>query len=152
MKKLIPFLCAIFVCMGLTACGQKDITIDPQALADDLLANVNFELEITKIDASMANVMYPDLPEGVDATIYAAGGAGADEISIFTAADTDQAKEVLSVAEAYIETQKESYASYNPKEVQKLEQAIVLQKGKYVIVCVTNDADNARSRIEQFCK
>ena len=39
---------------------------------------------------------------------------------------------------------------YAPAEVAKLEKAYTIQKGKYVVVCVTEDIDNAKAVINQY--
>ena len=81
---------------------------------------------------------------------YIAGGALSDEMIVFTAPDEATAQKTLENVKAHIEERSELFASYAPAEVAKLEKAYTIQKGKYVVVCVTEDIDNAKAIINQY--
>ena len=79
----------------------------------------------------------------------AAGGVSAEEVTIFQCADEDRAAEVLSLAETRLSDRHESYADYMPEEAVKLENAVVRQSGKTVVVCVCGDAAAAAQAVEE---
>ena len=86
----------------------------------------------------------------MEAVAYIAGGALSDEMIVFTAPDEATAQKTLENVKAHIEERSELFASYAPAEVAKLEKAYTIQKGKYVVVCVTEDIDNAKAIINQY--
>ena len=152
MKKLNSVLLALFLCMFATACGQKDITIDIELLTRDLLENVDFEDELSSVDSDIINSVYGVDSDSVKASAYIGSGATAEEIVVFEAQNNKKAKEALELANKYIEERKEDFESYNPKEINKLNNATVLQKDNYIIICVTNDEINANKVINKHIK
>ena len=65
---------------------------------------------------------------------------------IFTAEDSKGADETEAMANSLIERLKDTFSSYDPEEVTKLNSAIVRKKGSYVVLLVTNDYDNANKK------
>ena len=51
------------------------------------------------------------------------------------------AEKGLKKAQERIASQKEAFAAYIPKEVKKLDDAVVEQFGQYVVVCVSNSRE-----------
>lgn len=149
----------IIACLGLTltmvlaGCGSKaeEITIDAQALAADLANKVTYTDELNEIDSEMAGELY-QIETAVNAYVYVSSGATAEEVAVFEFADTEAAGEAAKAADTRIQEQKDSFATYIPEEVDKLEHAIVEQDGCYLVVCVTDDQDAANSIIEEYFK
>jgi len=152
MKKVTSILLALFLCLFVTACGQKELNIDTASLTSDLLKNVKFEDEISEIDGNIISSIYEVDTTVIKATAYIGSGATAEEIAVFEAPDKEKAKEVLALANKHIEEQKSDFESYNPKEIKKLNNAKVVQKDKYVIICVTDDENNASKVINKYLK
>ncbi|MEG1614656.1 MAG: DUF4358 domain-containing protein [Oscillospiraceae bacterium] len=148
MKKLISALLVLTLSLLVTACGQKVITIDSKKLTTDLLENVKYEDKLEAVDSAIIKVLYDIESDDVKASGFIGSGATAEEIALFEAPDESKAKDILDKAHKHIEKQKEDFKSYNPKELKKLDNAVTLQKGKYVIVCVSN-GDNAEKIVEK---
>ena len=83
------------------------------------------------------------------AQVYISSGATAEEIAVFEFSDTNTATNGFQMAQNRLEEQKEDFESYIPKEIRKLDRAVVLKVGKYVVVCVSN-GDTAEKIITQF--
>ena len=68
---------------------------------------------------------------------------------MFEFADEAEAQLAISAAEARITSQKDSFATYIPEEVPKLDNAVVETHGRYLIVCVSGQ-DNASEIISDY--
>lgn len=151
MKKWIAVVLAGTLLL-LSACGapagSEDIEIDLEALAGHLLESGVFEETLYKADDGIAEILY-----GIDgasaALVYIGSGAVADELALFEFADEAEAQSAISAAEARIASQKDSFATYIPEEVPKLDNAVVETHGRYLIVCVSGQ-DNASEIISDY--
>ena len=149
-KRLIACL-GLTLTMVLAGCGSKaeEKTIDAQALASDLVEKVTYTDELNEIDSEMAGELY-QIETAVNAYVYVSSGATAEEVAVFEFADAADAEEAVKAADTRIQEQKDSFATYIPEEVDKLEHTVVEQKGRYLVVCVTDDQDAAKSIIEEY--
>ena len=127
--------------------NKKEYSVDAEALASEIVSKVKFASEMSKVDAEFLDV-YFTIEEGVTGVSYKAGGSLADEITIFTAPNKITAKKMLESVNSYIDERKELFAGYAPAEVTKLEKAVAVQKGKYVVFCVTDNIDEAKTIID----
>lgn len=128
---------------------EREYEINPSQLVSDVLENVTFAGEMQEVDKDALSITYT-IEDGVEVAAYIAGGALSDEMIVFTAPDETTAQKTLENVKAHIEERSELFASYAPAEVAKLEKAYTIQKGKYVVVCVTEDIDNAKAVINQY--
>ena len=96
--------------------------------------------------------MYMDIPEGVESVVYMGSGSTAEEVGVFTAGDSETAKDTLNSVQDYLDDQQESFEDYKPEEAKRVGSAVLEQKGNYVILCVSGDSDTARKVIEEAFK
>ena len=82
-----------------------------------------------------------------EAAYYAASAAVAEEVLVVKATSASAASTIVSNMESRRSTQIEDYADYVPKEVPKLQSAVVYQNGEYVVFCVSNNNSAIRSVI-----
>ena len=54
--------------------------------------------------------------------------------------------------ETRVADQKESFQSYNANEVPKLDDAVIISGGKYVVLVVSGDSAKAKEIIGQYIK
>lgn len=90
----------------------------------------------------MAGMLY-GIDAAVQSSVYISSGATAEEIAVFEFETEEDCKEAVSLAEQRIEDQKEAFASYVPKEVKRLDGAVVKQYGRFLAVCVCDDGRKA---------
>lgn len=144
---LIVLLTAALVLMS--ACstqGKADLSIDLDAAAAELLESGVFEETLTLADEGIAKKLY-GIENVAALRLYVGSGATASELAIFEFKAEDAAKSALPLAQERVASQKESFASYLPGEVKKLEDAVVEQYGRYVVVCVSaGDASQILSK------
>lgn len=132
----------------LTGCGAaKDYTLDETALAADLLENGSFDCELYQVKADrIADFIELDAPE--KEILCMGNGTYADSFGIFTLADADAAKSALEAVNTYLADLADSYQDYLPEEADKINNAVVLQQGRYVVFCVSTDPESTREKIE----
>ncbi len=142
MKRFSVILALILVC--LCACKSEPVEIDIDAAAEKLLAEVEFYEELYPTDLDMAKSLLA-LDDGFDGEIamYVGSGASADAVIVAKG-------DILGKIEAYLASQEELYASYMIFEAEKISHAVVKAKDNYVIVCITEDTENAEKVVKEI--
>ena len=135
---------AIFILKNM----NKEITIDIDKLSENIIKNVDFEDEMNITDAETVRRLY-NIDNAISEKVYLSSGATAEEVAIFEFENKENAKESVEKVNERIENQKSSYSGYVPKEVKRLEDAILIQKDKYIVFCVTEDK-NAQKLISEY--
>lgn len=150
MKKFLSTIIILVFAISLTACGGKNTQIDIDALADDLIEKVSFADELTKVDQNTVEKIY-NINYAVAQNVYISSGATAEEIAIFEFKNEEDADKALEAANQRIDEQMQSFKDYIPKEVKKLEDAIVKKHNKYLIICIS-DGTEAEDVIDEYVK
>ena len=127
---------------------NKEITIDIDKLSENIIKNVEFEDEMNITDAETVKKLY-NIDNTISEKVYLSSGATAEEVAIFEFESKENAKEAVEKVNERIENQKSSYSGYAPKEVKRLEDAVLIQKDKYIVFCVTEDK-NAQKLISKY--
>lgn len=170
-KLLIGFLCVALTLTLLAACGGEDDpsptqspaasdhiekTVAPADLMDSLVAADPSLPEMDRItdrdeDAELQFAVLSDLDyEKVEgyAQAFAADGQLADEISVIlfrSAADLPAAEQS---ARERLAARREVYAAYAPREADRLDDAVIFTRGRYLVVIICNDAAAVRNTFE----
>lgn len=148
MKKKILAVLSITMAVVLASCGAK--TIDVNKLASSLASEGKFAEQLTEVSSDITEKRYGIEANDVEeCAAYAGTKAVVDEVAVFKASNVENVKEQV---EQHIDAQKESYSSYRPDEVPKLDDCVVTVSGDYVIVCVSEDSTAAKSIIEKYTK
>lgn len=129
----------------------KDIPIDINTLVEDIMQNVKFEDELNKVDSETVAKLY-DINNTVSQEVYMSSGATAEETAIFEFKDKDECKRALEKVNKRISEQKQNFKEYMPKEMKKLENAIIKNKSKYLIVCITDNIENVEIILNKYIK
>jgi hypothetical protein len=135
----------------LAGCGSKQKTIDAAALAETLSTEIAYDDELELMDEDDV-YMYIDLPEGVESVMYMGSGSTAEEVGVFTAPDADTAQETMESVQSHLDDQTDSFQDYMPEEAKRVGNAVLEQKGNYVILCVSGESDTAKELIEEAFK
>ncbi|WP_411678001.1 DUF4358 domain-containing protein [Caproicibacter sp.] len=152
MKKGILCAAAVLLLL-LPGCsgGRAAQTADVQKIADGLIGSVKFQDQMSEIKQDMAIQIYGiDSGDVVKAAVYESTGATAEEVAAFEAKDDQAAGRVKEKAEERITTQRAGFQDYQPAEMAKLQDPVLVQKGKYVVLCVSNDNETAKKTIDGF--
>lgn len=160
-KKGIMAGLLLAVCVAVSACGgQKEKTehlgesqtdsqqADVGEIGKKLAEALTFEDELTLADEDMAGLLY-GIDTAVQSSVYISSGATAEEIAVFEFAEEQECKEAFALAEQRIEDQKEAFASYVPKEVKRLDGAVIKQYGRFLAVCICDDSQKAEELLSE---
>lgn len=148
-RKAAAALLAAALVFALAACGQeKELKLNIDEFGEELYAAGTFGEELYALDESVAQGLY-----GVDAQtrcwVRAGSGATAEELAVFETEDSQAAAALAEKLQARNSDRIESYSSYIPNEVPKLENAVIISGGRYVVLCVATDASAVRELAEK---
>ena len=145
-KALMVTLVGTIVIASFTGCKKEDAkALDIKAVSDSLLNDIVYEDELSEVDYELVYNM--DEIKVSDSIVYVGSGATAEEIAVIECETVEEAKKALSALNERVEEQKESFKDYVPKELEKLDEAVVIQKGKTVILSISNDSQKAKDII-----
>ena len=130
---------------------NKGITIDINELSKDIIENIEFEDELNKTDNETASKLY-DINNFTSQSVYMSSGATSEEIAIFEFEDKEACKVALEKANKRIEEQNQNFKDYMPKEMKKLENAMIKNKNQYLIVCITNHPEEVGKILSKYLR
>lgn len=149
MKKIIAIISALILSIVcLAGCGGSEI--DMTAAANSLLTEVTFAEELQPTSENIALKRLGINETDVESCIaYASTNAVVDEFAVVKATNPEG---VESSIRSHIDSQIQTYQSYAPDEVAKLNSAIVQVSGNYVIYVVSSDNSSAQSVVDSIIK
>lgn len=148
LKFIVTAVMIAAMLVSATACSRgRDYSLNEVQLAGKLLSEVNFDCELYQVqEESVDNFIALD---GVEKKImYMGSGSYADSFGLFRLDSAESAKAALDSVTSYLVDLQDSFKDYIPKEADKVQNAVTVQKGKYVIFCITSDGENAATIIE----
>ncbi len=135
--------------MLLSGCGSK-YDINTGELASKLANEGSFAEQLTEVSEGITEKRYGlDEADVEECAAYAGTKAVVDEVAVFKAVNVENVTEAVS---KHIDAQKETYSSYRPDELPKLESNLVKVMGDYVIVCISEDSAQAEAIISEYTK
>ncbi len=149
MRRGITFLAALLALLLTVGCAaQTAPEVDPAALAQALRQEVSFEADLRELSASQWE-NYLALPEGTEICGYMSAGTTAEEILVAKCASEGDARTLKATAESFLADQRQEMQRYLPEEAARLTHAVLAQKGVYVVLCVSADAQTAEEIIKE---
>ncbi len=148
-KRIVCILAVVVLLF--TGCGAKPakVSIDAVSLADTLSQNIAFEDSMSVLEQEiMLDIFGIDGALVKNQKVYVSTGATAEEIAVFESHDKESANEIYKALSKRIEDQKLAFENYVPKELAKLSDAVLQQRENYIILCISNDSQTAKSIIE----
>lgn len=138
----------IFALTLTVGCGEKSYTLNEEELANKLLEGIEFDCTMYQVqEDSIGDFLTVDNAE--KQILYMGNGAYADSIGIFTFTDASAAEAAAATVDGYLSDLKDSFQDYLPEEAAEIEAAATVQKGRYVVFCVSPDAETALAVIEE---
>lgn len=131
---------------------QTDSTLDTKAFASTVIKKVAFDTKLEKMDDSVAQSMITTASEDTSTELYMGEGTSADELLIVTVEDESQMDQEIENVQKHLTDMQQSFQDYLPKEAKKIDDAVILQSGKYIVACVSGDKDTAGSVIREQLK
>jgi len=138
---------------GLSSAGsfKGEGKYDTGKIAQNIIKEIKFKDKLSEVsDALVISNYKVDKSKVCDATLYMGGGSTAEEVAVFELVDEEYAKQVTELAQKRIDNKKKDFENYIPAEMKKLNNPVIVRKGKVVAVCI---ADNAtKEQIEKCIK
>lgn len=128
--------------------ASADLSLNAEQVAENLAMGIEYVDSLNPISGDMIEKVY-----GISAdqynygVVYVGGVSTAEEIACFDAVDETAAAEIKAACESRIAAQIKSVESYNPAELDKLNDPVIVTRGNSVYMCLSNDNDTARSII-----
>lgn len=142
---------AVALCMAAAGCGKQPMDITPADAVQQLKENVSFTDQMTEMDSAGTCRFYDVDTELVqDSAAYVGSGATAESLAVFEATDADAAQSIADALQTFTDSWIKGYSDYKPKEVPKLESAVLEQDGVYVVFCVTADNAAAKTTVQDL--
>ena len=92
---------------------------------------------------------YIDVLDGVEGIMYMSSGSTAEEVVVLTTPDESAAQTMYTNVQQFLKDQRSSFEDYIPAEAKRIDDAVTVQKGNYVVVCVSGDSDKAKEIVDQ---
>ena len=150
-KRVFYIFLLLLLCASLAGCGgngTKDYQIDETDFMSEMLNQVSFDCDMYQVKPESVENFFT-LEDGTTAIVFMGSGSYADHAGIFTSPDEETAAKTLEMVQTYVEDLKHSFEDYLPEEAAKIDGAVVEQKGRYVVLCITSD-DGAKSFIQDY--
>lgn len=126
-------------------------SIDVDELVDTVKSKVEFESKLEKLEDSVASGMIKTA-NGTDLQVYMGNGTYADELIVMTAKSEADAKVNQQNVKEHFADMKSSFEDYLPAETKKIDKAVTIRCGSYIIACVTSDYEKAKEVITDAIK
>ena len=147
------FLTAMLVSVLALAsgCAAKNWTLDEEGLANNLLESIKFDCTMYQVQTDRV-ADFIEIENTEKQILYMGNGAYADSLGIFTLADESSAQTALETVNAYLEDLGNSFRDYLPDEAAEVDEAVTVQKGRFVVFCVSPDSQTAAQLIDAAIK
>lgn len=151
MKRLFALIIIGITILTFCSCGgsTQNTEIDINALGAYVAQNGSFSENLEPVGSHAVLMSFNLEDSGVEAVEYATSSAVSE---IFAAFKGDDVVLIQNAVQDKIDYLKESYASYGPAEVPKIESAVVITRGNCVIFCISADNTQAKKLIEDYIK
>lgn len=144
------FVMTLFLVLTTACSGKKVYAVEEEVFMQALCQEVSFacQLQQVKPEAAGAFFTFETPPEKM--VMYMGAGAYADCAGIFTAASEGETEALKNVVERYKQDLRASFEDYIPAEAEKVDTGIVVQKGRYVVLCITTEHEAADTWIDAY--
>lgn len=146
MKRLVCLMLAILMVLSMAACGKEEPEVkeyDGAALMQALLEQVKFDDALSSV-GDFASLYFPEVPDTAKIDMYTGSGYYADEVVLISMESADDQEAVKASVDKHIEQLTSQFKNYIPEEVAKIENAVIWQGGRHLIVCISNDYATAQ--------
>ena len=148
-KRILALLLCAAMLVGLLGCSKEaPKTINIDALTATLLDQVTFDTPLADTGADAA-LYYPALPQNSMFRLFIGSGYYADELAVITLASEKDADTAKAAIDEHLSQKKGEFLNYLPNEVPKIENAIVWQEGRYIVVVITADTETANRILDK---
>ena len=145
LTRIAALILALAMVFALAGCGSEEKEpVDINALGQQLVEAAAFGEPMNALDSAVALGLY-GAQEGTSVAAWAGTGATAEEVAVFDCGSAEAAEALVKTLEQRNEVRASQYADYDPEEVPKIENAVLVSGGQYVVLVVAQDPGSAAS-------
>lgn len=132
---------------------NNNIQINIKDLAQRIVKSSSFDDSLEKVDSELTINKYGFLPELIEEIVsYQGSGASSEEVVILKVKDLNDVNNERKIIEDNLKEKRDAYASYMPEEVSKIDNRILIEKGNYLILCISKDYDTVNKIISDYLR
>ena len=150
MKRLM--CCAAACLLLLSACTAKEeqASFDPEDTAQAVLDSGAFSETLEQLDTQVAVMLFGLEGAAEDyegSVVYYSTGATSEIVAVIQTGEGGDTETVAQTLQTWVDSQVEATRDYQPAEVEKLEHAILEQRGTTVLLVVAADWETAAQAV-----
>ena len=150
MKRLM--CCAAACLLLLSACTAKEeqASFDPEETTRALLDSGAFSETLEQLDTQVAVMLFGLEGAAEDyegSVVYYSTGATSEIVAVIQTEEEGDTETVAQTLQTWVDSQVEATRDYQPAEVEKLEHAILEQRGTTVLLVVAADWETAAQAV-----
>ena len=150
LRKFVSSLLCVLMLVGCGSSTSAGKAASAASEAESIVSQLNLNDKMDKVeDRIIKGLFFFDEGTLSDSAVYIANDKTADIVAVFEGEDPAAIREKV---EQYLSTAKEQMQNYYPDEVFKIDNAVIQENGKQVILIVTSDIETARKIAESFVK
>lgn len=140
LKKFVISL-SLFCILGC----QKQVQINAQQQAENIVASLNLTDGLIEVEA-IKDFMLNDELSFKEGVLHVSNTNLANMVGVFV---SDKPKDLMKELQAYLDALKQQNAGYFPSEIEKINHAILKNKGDIVYLVIADDALKAQQAVEE---
>lgn len=126
--------------------NKEAASLDVDALVKSLSSDISYEDELSDCSSDAGD--YMTVEDGVDVVMYMTSGSY-EEVAVFTAPDEATAAAMKADVQEFLNEQKSAAEDYEPEAAKRIDDAVLVVNGNYVVLCVSGDSDKAQEIIDK---
>lgn len=150
---LAAALAVMIMALSLAGCGGDEKYYSFDDIYSEVTSAVDFSASKMQKqgEAALNNYYYIDPATLESYAIYMSDYAtgNADEIAMFQVKDEDQVAAVKALINDRITDLKVRYEDYKPEEMDKLNNAVIVEEGRYIFVIISPNNDAAKEALKK---
>jgi hypothetical protein len=149
MRRILQRFLIVLFLLSIMGCNLKE---RPRSIPnlDDFCQNIIEKIEyddelVTPSQRAIDDMYSIDFLDVEEFAIYVSGTmATSNELVVLKLSDASFTAKAVKALETRIDEQKNNYRDYNPSEMFRLENAMIIKDGTYVLMSVSNDNETVK--------
>lgn len=151
MKKIVKILSGILVCASLVSCGAKGPALKEGLTAKDVVAKVEekapIQMPMELDEATIKDLTTLNLDDVEEYAIKKAMIMNSADVIAVVKAKDGKVESVKEALQKMLDTEKDN--AYLPEQKDKVESAVLTEKGNYVILLINADIPSAEAAVNE---
>jgi hypothetical protein len=147
------FIIAALSALAFSACEKADpfanLQLDIEKVALDIHENGKFIDDLERLDDATVPYIY-DLGNPDKIVVYAGSGATPEEIIVVEYPDPGARAAAYEKLDSHLKEQRKIFDDYNAEYRPLLDDPLIVQAGKYLIYCVSDDYDTSEAVLSRY--